>query len=78
MSFESARECLDDMITACNEQLSQEEKNNEPNLVKIDEMKSQISTLIRERRELKIDDEERIGKILQIYPSYLRAYTLQK
>ncbi len=72
VAFESARECLTDLIGFCSADLHAERNSGAPNETRIAALEYQMKSLATERSRLRGTDIEAIARIRNVYGAEVR------
>jgi hypothetical protein len=74
IAYECAREVINGMVGICSHLIAQEEKKDNPNLERIQQLDTKIAELFKERSTIDLHDKVTIAKIRMEYGSKIRAY----
>lgn len=74
IAFESARECITDMMGIRSGEIAAEEHQAQPDLQKLARLEAELESLARERAELTVADQDRIASVRSIYGAAIRDY----
>lgn len=71
IAYESARECLTDLMAMCTGELAEEEARAQPDGVRIEALERELFALGEERQGLGVHDAERIAEIRIEYGAWI-------
>lgn len=77
VAFESARECITDLIGICTAERYEERARATPDQARIDALNARITALGNERRSLTLFAHDAIQRVRTVYGAEIRAYREQ-
>lgn len=78
ISFECAKEVINDLMGICSGEISEEESKENPDMLKIKKLKAERSNLFGERSHLYLQDNATIERIETEYGKRVRDYRENK
>jgi hypothetical protein len=77
IAFESARECITDMMGICSAAIAEEEARPSPSGTRLAQLEADLASLARERATLTVSDGDRVAVIRSAYGARVREYRQQ-
>lgn len=74
IAFESARECINDLIGIQTSLVEKERRRQTPDAAAIEALQSRVSALVDERMSLRLKDREGVQRVREAYGAEVRAF----